>query len=380
MSLGTFQTIVLQNPSIRKHPDVWIALVMLLSSLALLYPFRDQMDIVYRHWDGPLYMYIAKVWYNIPVQHPFQPYLPPIYFASHLPAYPFLIRLISLFTGGNYPLAMILATQISSAASAILFFRLLRAEKLVISPIWTAILFCFFPARWLISHTIGATEPLFLCFAFGALLAYYSNRTGLILTCIVFAILTRITGVLLIPVFGALYALDRRWREIALLPIGLLGILVLFIAYHFFFGDFFAYFRWNADRLGFIRFPPLEVYRFYASRINVHSTAMYYMLYVVYGIGVLALSKNRPLFVYCLVHYVFALFIFDFGLNRHLIPIAPFCLLLPLDHLLNRKTFQFLLFPFFLYLTYLYAAGWIPFPLMEHDKYQVLLRVIAGHN
>ena len=273
-------------------------------------------------------------------------------------------------------MAMVLATQVSSVACIILLYRLLRSQRLVISPMWTAILFCFFPARWLISHVIGATEPLFLCFVFGALLAYYSNRIGLLLVCIILATLTRITGVLLMPVFGLLYLLDRKWKPLALLPISGIGILGLFIAYHFFFGDFFAYFKWNADHVGFIRFPPLEVYRLYASKVNFHSTTMYYMLYTIYGIGLLALTKNRPLFIYCLVFYIFSLFIFDFGLHRHLLMLAPFCLLIPLDHLLNRKAFQFLLFPFFLYLTYVNAAGWIPQPLMESAKYEELLRVL----
>jgi hypothetical protein len=128
-----------------------------------------------------------------------------------------------------------------------------------------------------------------------------------------------------------------------------------------------------------VRWPPLEIYRFYASKINFHSTSMYYMLYVIYGIGVLAISKRRPIFIYCLVNYIFVLFIYDFGLHRHLLAIAPFCLFLPFDQLLNRKAFQFILFPFFLYLTYVNAIGWIPFPLMEPDKYQLLLKALSGH-
>jgi Gpi18-like mannosyltransferase len=286
---------------------------------------------------------------------------------------------MTLFTWGHYPLAMILATQVSAIASAILFYRLLLTQKLVISPMWTTILFCFFPARWLISHTIGATEPLSMCFVFAAFLAYYSNRNWLVILFIILATLTRITGLLLIPAFALIYAFDRRWREILLLPICLVGILGLFLWYQHAFGDFFAYFRWNADKVKFVRWPPLEIYRLYASKINFHSTSMYYMLYVIYGIGLLAISKRRSIFIYCLVNYIFVLFIYDFGLHRHLLAIAPFCLFLPFDQLLNRMAFKFILFPFFLYLTYVNAIGWIPIPLMEPDKYQLLLKALAGH-
>jgi len=375
MIVSIFKKSFLLDSSFKKYPEVFIGFIMLVSSLVLLYHFRKDLNIVYRHWDGPFYMYIAKVGYNIPVDHPFRP-LPQIYFASHLPAYPFLIRVMSLFTLGNYPFAMIFATQVSAIAACILYFRLLRSQNLVSSPIWTAILFCFFPAGWLISHTIGASEPLFQCFIFGSLLAFYSNRTSVLIICIILASITRITGLLLIPAFALLYAMEGKWKPMLLLSTGILGISAVFFFYSLIFGDFFAYFRWNMDRVGMIRFPPLEIYRLYASRINLHSTVMYYMLYVVYGVGLLGVSKYRPIFVLCLVFYVFALFIYDFGLHRHLLPIAPFCLLLPLNHLLNRKAFKFILFPFFLYLTYLYAAGWIPFPLMERSGFEVLLSVL----
>ena len=146
-------------------------LVMLASTVALWVPYLRG-DQLFRYWDGPLYLYVARVLYDVPAAHPFVVYdLPPMYFASHLPLYPMLIRGLSAVTGGHLPAAMMLATLATSVLAAVLFYEVLRQWDLVRSPLWTAVLFSFLPPRWLIYHSVGATEPLFFCCVFGVFLA-----------------------------------------------------------------------------------------------------------------------------------------------------------------------------------------------------------------
>src|SRR5262245_22803363 len=122
---------------LHRHPWAWISLLMTVSTVVVQLPFLlGDYTRVYRHWDGPFYMYIAKTMYIIPPDHPFQN-VSTTFYAAFLPAYPILIRMLTPLTLGNYPQAMILATIVSSVFAAVLFFHLLREWELVRSPAWT---------------------------------------------------------------------------------------------------------------------------------------------------------------------------------------------------------------------------------------------------
>src|SRR6266581_6747105 len=164
---------------LRERPRVLVGAAMLASSVMVYVPYADEMDQVCRYWDGPPYMYVAKTLYRVPKDHPFAEYgLPPSYFANHLPAYPLLIRILTPLTLGSYPAAMVLATLLTSVGAALLFFEVLTAFQLVVSPLWTAVFFCVLPPRWVIYHAVGASEPLFFCCVCAALLALRAGRPG----------------------------------------------------------------------------------------------------------------------------------------------------------------------------------------------------------
>ncbi|HMD81421.1 MAG TPA: hypothetical protein VKE92_08960, partial [Anaerolineales bacterium] len=111
----------MKNEPFFRSPEIWVAGIMVLSTFLVYVPFLlSDFSLVTRHYDGPFYMYIAKTFYQIPVDHPFRESLPPIYYAAHLPLYPVLIRALTLITAGNYPLAMVMATLVSSVAAALL--------------------------------------------------------------------------------------------------------------------------------------------------------------------------------------------------------------------------------------------------------------------
>src|SRR5712692_4269450 len=118
---------------------LWIVLAMVASTLLVYFPCRHDMSVIYRYFDGPLYMIVAKTLYNVPadvVSNTWRPYgLTPAYFATHLPMYPLLIRMMTWLTWGNYPVAMLVATILSSVGAALLFFHVLKTWNLVVSPL-----------------------------------------------------------------------------------------------------------------------------------------------------------------------------------------------------------------------------------------------------
>ena len=366
-----------------RYPFVWISGLTFLSTFVVHLPFYfKDFSVVYRHWDGPIYMYIAKTLYFIPADHPFQD-TTAIFYASFLPLYPLVIRLMTLLTFGHYPQAMILSTLITTAIAATLLHRLLQEWRLVKSPAWSTVLFCFLPARWLLIHSVGSSEPLFLCCAFAALLAYKRNRDWMVILFIFLACLCRPPGVLLVPVFAILYWRQRKWRTICLLPIALLGIPALFTYYYFVVGDFFAFFYVHLNRAfntgqgkaSAISSLPLEIYRFYAARPNFHSTDYYALLYLLNLTGTLALwKKSRELFFYCLIFFAFTCFQMTFDLPRYSLTFMALSLLVAFDSILTQKYFRYIVFPFSLYLGYKYAWGFLPLGVCSPEVLRVMLR------
>ena len=351
---------------------------MLLSSAAVYLPFRGSMDKVQRYWDGPPYMYIAKTLYDVPEDHPFTGHgLARSYFANHLPAYPMLIRVLTPLTLGSYPAAMILATLLSAAAAAVLFYEVLKAYALVVSPIWTAILFSFLPPRWLIYHSVGATEPLFCCFVFAAFLALQRDRPGGVVAFVALASLTRFTGVLLIPIFALIYAERREWRRSAMMGLGGLGVLGLFTVYHFVFGDFFAYFNWNAEHQSRMVAAPFAKLVAYAGTKQFHSTELFVWMFLAYGAGTLALWRHRGVFIYAAVYFLFCTLISHRDLPRYFLVVAPFSLLVGFDPVLSRPAVRWAL-PLAVFLSYVYAWGYIPYNMVGKGPYAELLRVLAA--
>ncbi len=355
---------------------------MLLSTLAVYLPFWfEDISVIVRHWDGPLYLYIAKTFYVVPPDHPFASALPATYYAAEFPLYPILIRIMTWFTLGNYPSAMILATLISSMAATCLFYQLLKEWRLVKSPLWTAVLFCFVPARWLLSHSIGSSEPLFFCLIFAVFLAHRRQKHLWTFVCLSLAAICRPPGVLLVGTVGIFYLMERRWKLFFLLPITLLSLIGLFAYHYVVLGDFLASFHVHST-MGFVSSAtnqssvnpyPLAIYRFYAARPNFHSTEVYLLLYVLSLIGVLALWKQKQLFIFSLIYFVFVCFLFNYDLSRFLLPIMPFTILIAFDEIFSRRSFRIVVFPFYVYLAYTFVKGFLPLAVCRPETFQLLL-------
>ncbi len=362
--------------SLARRPRLVVASAMCLSTLAVWIPFLRTPEVLYRYWDGPHYAYLAQTLHDVPASHPFTAYhLTPAYFACHLPAYPLLIRTMTLATGGHYMPAMLLATLLCSVASALLFYEVLRRNDWVASPLWTAVLFAWLPLRWVIYHSVGASEPLFLVFVMAAFLAYKSGRVELLTLAIAGASLTRIVGVLMVPAFVVTYLAERQVKKALVVPLAGLAVLALFTWHFFRYGDFFAYFSWNVGKEGLVSAVPLRAASAYAGAGDVHSTELYLGLYAVFAVGTAAVWRHRVIFWHCLAYLSFSFFFFHFDLSRTLIPAAPFALLVAFDGALSRPACRIGL-PLLVWLDLTYAWGLIPHNAVVPAVYEGLCRVL----
>ncbi|MDC0935846.1 glycosyltransferase family 87 protein [Pirellulales bacterium] len=367
------------NGRAQAYPQSTVAGVMTLTIALVWAPFLRDLSELGRFFDGPHYIYVAATFYDVPEEHPFRPYgLPAKYFSCHLPAYPALIRAGTFVTFGSFPMAMLLATLASSVASAVLFYRVLLEWRLVTSPLWTAVVFSLIPPRWMIYHSVGASEPLFYAFVFAAFLALRREQIGWIVVLTILASLTRITGILLVPIFGLYFLYRREWLSAVTMSLGGAGLIALFGYYHVAFGDFFAYFRWNQDNLGLVRWPPLSTFREYAGRKELfHGTELYIAVAGVYLLGICRLYRHVPFFIYCATLFTFCTLLYHEDFVRMFLLVTPFALLVGFDDILQRVSFRVTV-PFIVALEVVYAWKFIPTNYVHPKVYADLLEAIGG--
>lgn len=358
-----------------KHEEyypLYLVLLSVLSSVILYLPiYLQDPSNLFRYWDGPNYMYIARTLYDIPSTHPFVSYnLTPAYFACHLPLYPLLIRLFSYLMG--YQAAMLAVTLISSGLASVLFYYLLKEMKIVRSPFWSAIIALFLPVRWIIYHSVGATEPLFLALIFASMLCWNKEKYRWAIVLCGLASVTRIVGLLALFGYFCLILHQKKWRNLTYLPLGLLPILAVFSFYAWRFGDFFAYFSWNSKLLN--PNPLFSMMAFSSNNASSHAEA-YAIQYLAYGMGTLLLWRFPLLFWYSASFCVFNLFIFHEDLGRYYLPVAPFALIVAYDQILSSKAARLML-PFICYTVYNYSWPLLRINIMMTDPWLALLQAL----
>lgn len=353
------------------HPLVLIVFSALSSILLYVPVYRKDPTVLFRYWDGPNYLYVARTLYDIPAQHPFVFYkTTPAYFACHLPLYPLLIRLFSYALG--YPAAMLAVTLLCSGLATCLFYQLIKETQVVKYPFWSAIVFLFLPARWMIYHSVGSTEPLFLCLIFGSMLAWRRNKFWLVCLLLGLSSVTRIVGLLAALAYCLFLLHQKCWKSLPWLAIIPLPLLATFAFYQFRLGDFWAYFHWNAKLLHKI---PLEVLGAYASNGDLHASELYLGLFLIYGVGVFMLRSQPLFFWYSLVFFTFNLFVFHEDLSRYFIPIAPFALIVAYDRVIASRAFQ-AAFPLLIYMVYIYSWAAVERNVMFPELWPQLLQVL----
>ena len=83
------------------------------------------MQIIAANYDGPLYIAVAKSFYNLEhIAANFSFPLPLEYYAAHFPLYPLIIRLFSTALG--YPWGMLMASLAGSVVSVYYFYLFIK--------------------------------------------------------------------------------------------------------------------------------------------------------------------------------------------------------------------------------------------------------------
>lgn len=359
---------------LRIRPYFIITLVALTSTFVLWLPFICQWSRIghlqisgnlslldlYKHWDGALYVIVAKSWYlsqsDILKQFPLG--LPPQYFTAHFPFYPLLISVLSPLFG--YLKSMLIWPVIFSILYASLFYFFLKRFKLSSQPLLLVLISLFFTPRFFVIRSVPAPETIFMFFVLASMLFFMQKRLFLSAIMASFAVFTRSPGMLLLFGYGGYYLermLKRKrfdWLAFWLLLIPLsLGLIFLF--YYFQTGDFWAYFK-SGDNIHLL-FPPFQVFNQAATWIGTGWLEDVWFIFAFYLLALLSLwskEKLRPIFWFVLVYFLAIISVEHRDIARYSLPMLPFALIAFENFFVSRKFILTLL----LLLPALYFYAW----------------------
>jgi len=354
--------------SLGRFEYIALAIISVAATLAVYLPFAGRMDIIYRYLDGPLYMYVARTLYNVPTVNPFS--LPGYYYACHLALYPLLIRAFSFM---GYEHSMLLVAIACSTLATLVFYQLLKEFRYSASPFWASIVFIFFPSRWLLYHSVGASEPLFILLIIASIYCYKKEWYLAAFTLAGLASITKIFGVLMFVSYLILLLYEKKYRYLPYTIIIPAFLGLNFLIYQITYGDFFAYFRWNG---GFMGIVPFMNFFAPASRGMTNDAELFMGFYIIYILGALRLWKRPELCSFSLVYLGCIAFVHHPDVSRYLLPAAPFALIVAFDDIISRKEFK-LIFPLIIIFGYFYCWGIIPTNVIGQDTYSALMEALA---
>ncbi|MCR4329734.1 MAG: glycosyltransferase family 39 protein [Candidatus Roizmanbacteria bacterium] len=331
----------------RIQPYCSITFVVLLSTFILWAPFLfkwnsagyvyvpkglSMLDL-YKHWDGPLYIVVAKTFYNTSstiLKGSFLG-LSPGYFAAHLPLYPLFIRSTAWLVG--YLPSMLLWPVIGAVAYTNFFYFFVRKYTLSSRPLILTIVAAFITPRFFVVRSIGAPETLFLFFMLVSVHFFIQKKYLYAGVAGGLTILTKSPAILLFGAYGlwiiAEYIRTKKihstWISLLLIPLSLVGLFGWF-AYSS--GDFFAYFH-SGDNIHLF-FPPFQVFDVNARWVGtgwLEDILFIYMFYLSTLFSLYSIKKLRAVFYFALLFYIAIISVQHRDIARYSLPLLPFGLI-----------------------------------------------------
>lgn len=352
------------------RPEIVLLGAAVVGSFLVYAPFLARMTEVYRFWDGPDYLTVARTLYDIRPDNPLLAYVrTPTYFLRHLPVYPLFVRAFSLF---GYQQALLLVSVLATCVATVLFYRLCRDVWKLSSPAFLTLVFLFLPPRWLLYRSTGSTEAVYLALTLGAIFFMESARVGRAAIAGALATLTRISGLMIAPAFAMSLLVRRRLRLSDVLWLSLvpaaLGGYFLFCASRT--GNFLEYFSQHGDKMSvFVPFGFLpELFR----KGLYHQAEFHILLALVYAVGTFRLRPFPVIFWYCVFELGLHLFISTEDWSRYFLAMAPFALVVGFRDVLDTRAFRWI-FPPYVIVSYVYAWSVIPLNGCRPDIYVRLL-------
>lgn len=346
--------------------------------------FKEGFNTIFRNFDGLEYIIIAKSFYRQDIITTLPQSLPHTYYASHFPLYSLLIIPFAVFLG--YLKSMLVVSLLSTIAASFAFYFLVKDFKLSSSPLTLSLIFLVLPARWLIVHSVGSSEPTFILFTiltFYFFMKYESlKKWQFIYTSAFFGLLAQLTrppGALIFAALGVFILwkiitqnhsniIIRFFRAVIsyypliLIPLGLLSV---FYYYSLVYNDFFAYFH-SGDNIHLV-FPPFQVFdknQFWVGEIWLEDVVY---IFILGFLAVVYLFKQKlfPLAFFVLVYLVASSMVAHRDISRYTLPVFPFAVI-AFEKVLTSKEFRIVLIIVALAL-YLYTQNFLlyntaPFP------------------
>ncbi|MBU0999841.1 glycosyltransferase family 39 protein, partial [Patescibacteria group bacterium] len=354
---------------------VWLPHVLALPNFWGL-NFKEGFSTIYRNFDGLEYVIIAKSFYNPAIIASLPQTLSANYYAAHFPGYALLILLFSPLLG--FLKSMIFVSLSFTCLSVIIFYLLVKDFKLTNHPLFLSFIFLILPARWLIVHSVGSAEPVFIFFVVAALYFFLrfelSPRPLFIFLTGIFGMLSQLTrppGILLFLalIFYIIWKTAKQkvgnflrcvisntysYFPLLLIPLTLLGVFYLYsITYH----DFFAYFH-SGDNIH-LTFPPFQVFNrgeFWVGSMWLEDIVYIFTLGFLGGLMLLK-KKLYPLAFFVLTYLTASAFVAHRDISRYVLPVVPF-VLIAFEKILTSKEFKIIL-PIILLAAYLYSQNFI---------------------
>lgn len=364
---------------------IWLPFYLRLKTFWTIPLPQEGMATIVANYDGPLFLVVAKTFYNIGlIKQNFPLPLPTEYYAAHFPLFPALIRIAANFLG--FPYAMLSVTLASSILAIYFFYTFICQYVTKGNALWLTFIFSILPARWLIVRSVGSAEPLFVAAIIASI--YYFQKKGYWKTGIWGAIaqLTKPPGIILFiaysfaivaPHFKKIVTTPfKQWLKLlqlkkvyplALIPLSLLAV---FILYKIQFNNFFAYFN-SGDNIHLF-FPPFQIFNYSAPWVGTFWLEEVIFVYLFAGLGLTRLikQKKRTVAWFTGIFFLSILFVSHRDVIRYSLPIVPFLLTAFSKSLVKREfkiVMTILIIPIYLFsLAYISQnlmpiSDWAPF-------------------
>ncbi|MEK7498223.1 MAG: hypothetical protein AAB656_04890 [Patescibacteria group bacterium] len=357
---------------------VWLPFFLRLSEFWNI-PLPPQgMATIVANYDGPLYIVVAKTFYNIEaIKTNYQFPLPAEYYSSHFPLFPLLIRLFSYPLG--FPYAMLFVTVTSSILCLYYFHKLTNSY-------WLTFVFSILPARFLVVRSIGSPEPLFLAAIIASVFYFTKKKYWLSGIFGAMAVATKSPGILLFVAYflylvgpkikdlvtkkltNVLASVEWKTFPIFLMPLSLLSVFVL---YKFIFNDFFAYFH-SGDNIHLLLLP-FQIFNYSAPWVGTFWLEETIFIYLFGALGLISLIKQKQNLLACVYGVFFATIIFvsHRDLLRYSLPMLPF-FYVAFSKYLETKEFKIVL-TFLIIPIYLFSLAFISQNVMPISDWRPFL-------
>ncbi len=309
---------------------VYLPFLFRLEQILFLKSNPDGMLNIYRNWDGPNYLIVAKSLYDQEKIRSllFSP-LPTTYFTAHFPLFPLLIKLFSI-TSPNLPMAGVIATLTTGFLLNLLFFHFIKRRTK--HPFLLTLIFTLLPARLFTTRSIIAPEPLMMLLILAGFMLYEKKKYFYSSLSIAFAVMTKFQVIILTASFALveLYRFlfqKKQPRLQSLLPGILSGIftLLLFFYYQTKTGKFLIFFEAQKVNKLQLSFPysQFDFNQTWIGSIWLEDIIFYFL--ILFASAAYLYQSKKILYSFAVFIYaVFLIFIPQRDLTRFSASVMPF--------------------------------------------------------